>query len=351
MGGAEFHATLLTSLFVPARSELEAAHYTHATELYAAVGANLLNPHLEAIHVLLEAREPEACRELPALVAKVARVPVLATGKLHCAPVAKQPRYADFFRYASSELRERVVILANTDVVFDGTLGLIAPSHFDRGDRGFVLSVQPSPLNGLYKRRFGGECVATNRCTLGDYNGFNHGGDSFDAYIFRAPLPQSLDLASVGHFMNMLGAENLAAHALERSGVSLSNPCLFVKAFHWHCTAKTHRGAGRVDKGRAGLYGIMPCWECAGLRAETAPRLAELCAAGRLADLEDKNLRHLFRLPGSNRICCPRGHACDQAEIFRAWLGNRSSLPLCRTAQDTMCVMTWGGEARHVVRR
>jgi len=191
-----------------------------------------------------------------------------------CAPVL---RYKDLFRAANHLPQGTMAIVANADVVFDASLRLLWPDALRATPTVFVLSVQPPEGNGYrgqYVDMIGERCpserLPVNRCTRDGVCP----GCSWDVYVFAAPLPAALDLTALNVHMNVLGAENLVSertcrvfgtrkkksrlsedciapsgslralcsrqvgNALEAAGIMLINPCLHIKAQHWHCEAK-----------------------------------------------------------------------------------------------------------------
>jgi len=360
---------LLTSLFVP-----QGSSSPHTLELFAALMVNLGNPYINKVHVLLETNSTADCDRLPALIASYggnltgaghdSNIHIVGTdysvdsslgnassewaGKLTCIPTPRQPTYTDFFRYANNRLSDMTVLLANTDVVFDESLELIEPA-FKLWKHAYVLSVSPPPYGGAYLRAFGRECQTEPRCTIGAFDGWKWGGESADAFVFR-PRLQGLNLTSMRHVMNIEGAENRVMYQLEaKAGLELSNPCLHVHAFHWHCVGGSmHHEAQRLDRQLDGqsLGQVAPCWDCHGVRMpKGAAPLSQLCKQGQVQNLTDNELKPLFRFPQLTRLCCSKpGRGCD-AELLARW--RAQSLPLCRQPGDLDCVVTRGGSHLH----
>eukprot|EP00408_Alexandrium_pacificum_P027052 CAMPEP_0171208864 /NCGR_PEP_ID=MMETSP0790-20130122/28304_1 /TAXON_ID=2925 /ORGANISM="Alexandrium catenella, Strain OF101" /LENGTH=480 /DNA_ID=CAMNT_0011674465 /DNA_START=64 /DNA_END=1502 /DNA_ORIENTATION=- len=210
--------TLLTSLYMDASGLSQG----HTDELVSAFIVNLANPNIWSVHVLFESNTSggaNACGRLPRLLREHSFASSLYEPHAHkitCVPVRQQPTYGDFFRYASSSLANHDVILANTDIVFDRTLALL--KHPVDLNVAHVLSVLSPPYNGQYKQIFGKECQITNRCEIPVWSASTSTGGSWDAYIFRAPLPHSFNFTDLDFVMNINGAENLAGFQLETQG-------------------------------------------------------------------------------------------------------------------------------------
>jgi len=350
--GVPTGAVLLTSLFINDallndQNTFEKGHYR---ELLAAVGTNLMNPHFQEVHVLLEGG-PGACARLPLLLlaavgSRVAAASSPHLGKLNCTEEQGQPKYGDMFKFAHEHLQDRLVVLSNTDVVFDETLGHIDPAHFEKHrNTMFVLSVRSpnhtAASQELYRCALGRGCHEDIRCTLGTYDGWKFGGKSWDAYVFRAPLPPGLNFSRLDFFMNQNGAENVAAFELESAGMSVSNPCYWVHAFHWHCSAKMHHGEAFMSKSRQSEQKVTPCWNCGGALREGHVPFQELCKGGDLQQLTVARFAKLFRFPREVRLCCGRDRKCDQQELLRLWEkdGHEKALPMCRQPSDTSCIV------------
>jgi len=353
---------LLTSLFIP-----DFTASLHTIELFTSLLINIFNPHIGQVHVLLESVTDE-CEWFPELLTKFLPAAPWTNetlAKIVCVPVDSQPTYADLFRYANSKLAERLVLLANTDVAFDQSLGLIIPEAFTSGHHGLVLSVHAPPYGEKYKEVVGSDCAAEPRCVVGRVGspsgwGATATGTSWDAYLFRAPFLVvagngsglgALNLSHVESEMNRIGAENNAAFELEVSlGLNLTNPCLHVKASHYHCIGgKMHRGGRRehVDGGeRRSLGGVIPCWDCPGVRRPPGAAASErLCAAGSTLPLSPERLGRDFPQAGAQTfMCCGAADGCEDNLMARAWAG---SLQLCRAEGDTDCIISHGEDLAH----
>ena len=61
-------------------------------------------------------------------------------------------------------------------------------------------------------------------------------GNCHDSYVFRTPLPPSLQNITRFRFGGLWGSERVFIHALRQHGISLTNPCMFMKTHHVHCS-------------------------------------------------------------------------------------------------------------------
>lgn len=325
--------TLLTSFFY------NEAH-GHWAELAGALHVNLHNPFFAEVHVLMESPGGSECDNIQDKISEALDGEELsadARKRLICVPMSAQPTYADFFEYANSKLAGRVVVLANTDVAFDDTLGLIDSQAFSSGEVGYVISVQPPPYSAEYRALFGTECNSATRCTSGKFDGWEYGGNSWDVYVFHSPL-QGMDTNYLNHFMNSLGGENRAAYQVEKAAkVPLSNPCKHIHAFHWHCSGgDMHAVNHRVDadSGEHAVDNIMPCWDCPGMRLpEGKAPLKDLCAKGSRQGLASTPLQVDVKKPECTFACLSASDATVTG--------------LCEGSDDVDCLISECGMAPH----
>lgn len=220
---------LLTSLFLPSPG----TENGHIKEILAAFSVNVENPRIASAHVLLESY-PGGCSLLKENMENATGRAVKHMKKVVCTQVHEQPTYHDFFHYANDHMHKVHVLLSNADVVFDETLSLIAPLSTGLGH---IISVKSPPYEGDFADIFKSECKSVrnkDRCIPRTM--------SWDTYIFVPPLPNKLEEYDLRFPMNIINAENFAGMALKVSGVNLTNPCMHVNAFHWHCFAgKMHK--------------------------------------------------------------------------------------------------------------
>jgi len=226
---------LLVSLFHPTGPQMTNPHFR---ELFAATGVNLQNPHFSEVHVLFESPSP-MCAALPGLLRK--HVPDLKSGdlsKLRCVDIQKRPTYADLFGYANENLTQKVVALANTDIVFDETIGLVDGPELSNGNGAFVLGVHIPKRQGLYRKVFGRECdrtssvEPTSHCYMGKVDGEPHEsmGSSWDVFVFASPMPRpkmGRGVAGLDIFTSAMHAENAAAYAMQVSLSPFPDPLSF----------------------------------------------------------------------------------------------------------------------------
>lgn len=215
-------------------------------ELDAALVANL--DVFQAVHVLHEGNTSATI----AFKVRIAEFPQLASAPDHtllASPRAAQPTYRELIEYAAA--LNGPVVIANSDVVFDTTLGVCARALFANRMLAYVFPTS-MPATPRYEALTGARpCFTPSLCwAWGDKSNPVHWwqpGWSYDGMMFMAPLTMTelsaaLDKLSPKLTQNTESSETHAAAALRRANRLLRNPCLFVRTEHWHCLGeKRHR--------------------------------------------------------------------------------------------------------------
>jgi hypothetical protein len=347
---------LLTTSFVPSSTY----HNPHVHEMYMVLWMNAMSEVFYQVHVITESDCGELLGQLERCADEIASTAVanesligweMMKEKFVCVPsrTGRQPNYGDFFEYANKSLAGNMVLLANGDIVFDETLRRIAPERIMTGEIAFVLGVRKPAQHGSYKAIFGTECGApavADQCSVGPWQGTKaaSAGQSWDAYIFAAPLPSGFPYSNEDVHMNIYGAEHVAAYAFEKSGIKLYNPCEHIHAFHWHCQGhKMHNWINNVwtdtvdHSPHRSVSGIFPCWYCPAITMPSgSAKREELCRSGKEEWLP--GLAHTFNLNAVTvKVCCARPGACNYMQL--QWL------PACKDPDDVNCVI-WENIAR-----
>ncbi len=191
------------------------------------------------------------------------------------------------------------------------------------------------------------------RCVLGRWDGGAWGreyaGDSWDAVVLSVPLPPAVDPRRLAFPTHVLGAENrLGYELIRRGGLQLHNPCLHVRAEHWHCHGAKGHGRFKTDvkvlpQTGESIFDLYPCWDCPGVQlpAHRVPRAA-LCTAGHECSLGPRRRTILKRSRHAGqpvKLCCqPRRFVACMRDFF-----NASAPPhmfkLCESPTDVGCVL------------
>lgn len=196
-------------------------------ELFETVVANLRNPHIDTVCLLLEVHQDQ---EQPALPTH---------DKLRTIVMSEQPLYSQIINHANTQFSDHIVILQNTDIEWDNTttgkLQALAPGTV------FALSRHPHP-----RARTEPKCSERQQCE--DYNG------SHDAFAFISPLPQSL-MKELQFRQNLWGAENRVIYELKAAGLVVLNPCKSIITTHYHCSRKRSTPQQRINREKGDRYG------------------------------------------------------------------------------------------------
>lgn len=167
-------------------------------EFLTCLRRNRDNPHIARIHVFAENEggfwRDEAGRE---------KVTVVEHGRY--------ASFADFFDYAARNLAGEVVAIANSDIHFDESLGLLR--DVDLTDRVLALTRHNSApylawYGAVWERNYGSQ----------------------DVWIIRSPLRSFTTAAMPGWF----GCDGLLAREFQQAGFRVLNPSIDIKTWHIH---------------------------------------------------------------------------------------------------------------------
>ena len=244
----EIEVVLLTSFWVQ-----KASVPAHEIEVKGAILANLKNPYISEIHVVLEGTtQGFGCDDLITELRGFAKSNVKGSGaQLKCTPWGDgQPTYYDLFTFSKQDnFMEKIIVLFNADMVFDNSIAalryldpssmvVIATSGLDRSRTPYDILLHFEKFTGLSFNSVVSRCYEDETSRT-----------SWDAYAFH---PKSLDIfeedftdvkSGETFHMNRNGAENAALEAVSRHSAILqfSQICDHVKMWHFHTTAKMHK--------------------------------------------------------------------------------------------------------------
>ena len=236
----------------------------HRSEVEAAIVLNIANEHISAVHVAFEASEGYRCGHVErrfSLLLRKARL--TKRGEFNCENhFSRALSYYDMFATAKgleTDENDRVVILANADMVFDSSIRHLAKLHPDIlaviSTRGFG-PLGPRKFQNVYRRLHEKPVQTTiNRCY--DLSSGEGGGcrGSWDAFAFRpSRLTLSYDAfldekTQAPFVMHQNGAEPAALNALMiKSKFSEARQlCDHVKMWHLHSENKTHYNSSELS--------------------------------------------------------------------------------------------------------
>ena len=193
-------------------------HAGRRNELSECLLRNLANEQLSEVHLFLE----DGAR------------PRIDDPKLRFVSHDRRATYSELFDYANAHLAGRRVILANADIYFGADLARLA--RYDL--TGKLLCVSRWDVHADGSASF-----------------FEH-GESQDAWVFDAPLPQ---IACDFH-LGLPGCDNRLAWEAAHAGLELENPARSLRAYHLHTShvrryREEHRIRGNTRSVHAGYLG------------------------------------------------------------------------------------------------
>jgi hypothetical protein len=163
-------------------------------EYISCIEKNLSNKFINKIHVFIDDPNTELN---------------IKSDKLNIIRVNKRNTYSDFFNYANFNLQGKKVILANTDIFFDETLGELENFKFDN----IVLAL-----------------------TRWDYNTITKKSDLYyvdmsqDSWVFETPI----HVSGADFCLGKPGCDNRISYLLHDSGYDVRNPSMQIKSHHVH---------------------------------------------------------------------------------------------------------------------
>lgn len=124
----------------------------------------------------------------------------------------KQPLYSDFFEYSNEKLKDKIVMITNSDI--------------------YLESSDNDKLNNFVKNEKNIFCL-----TRHEYDDSKPLIDNFcnshDSFIFHSPLNVEI-IEKSNFYQNILGAENVINYLLGKNNYKLYNPCFQFKIKHLH---------------------------------------------------------------------------------------------------------------------
>ena len=221
----------------------------HHRECESALVLNSVSNIFHTVVVLLQSKHSDGCTIFLSRMNEIrGKISIPFTALLRCVNYSWQPSYFDMFQFSIQELRKGIVVLANTDMVFDSSilslrnlgwneLNVIATSGFSKNSPIYLQSRYVNLTTYVVRD-------VVNRC----YNETIQQRTSWDAFVFRS---QSLRLTSKQfqdrksgrqYLMNQNGAEAAALAAIVASNrhVNVCQVCDSVKMWHFHTQEKTH---------------------------------------------------------------------------------------------------------------
>jgi hypothetical protein len=190
-------------------------------DIAGALERNLANSEIDKVHALIEDRDfyEKLGTHGPEIESRIRSL-------LSCAKVMTPGRrmlFSDYFGYANEHLDGSIAVVANADIYFDKTIGLLRKT--DLTDTLVCLSKYEGTPPKLWRSY-----------------------DSQDAWAFRPPLR-----VEAGFELGRPGCDNALAHLAAQTGLKTINPCLSVFAYHLDKRSRKRRR----DEPVAGPYKLV----------------------------------------------------------------------------------------------
>lgn len=137
-------------------------------------------------------------------------------------PGARRLSFADLFGLAAERFPAQTCVVANSDIAFDGSIGLAAA----------ILAESPGPTL-LAISRWDDDTAPSmeGRVDPSDWTFYSH---SQDAWVFVAG---GLPAFEAGFVLGMPSCENRLAYEAAAAGISVANPALSIRLHHHHASA------------------------------------------------------------------------------------------------------------------
>lgn len=123
----------------------------------------------------------------------------------------KQPTYKDFFLYGNENLKEKIIMISNSDIYLNKINNSLIEYIKDQNTV-FCLTRYENEIDKPLIDKFEG---------------------SHDSFIFKSPIHPDV-IKNSDFVQNKLGSENLIIYLLYRNKYQLLNPCFQFKIIHNH---------------------------------------------------------------------------------------------------------------------
>ena len=178
---------------------------TRMNELLESLERNIANEDINEIHVFVEEDSRDISQKLILYSERFSEKysKLLKHEKVIAVERGKRTFFSEYFDYANKNLIDKVVVIANSDIYFDHTIGLLKDADLE----GVFICL--AKYEGIPPK-------------LWDPN------ISQDVWAFSTPI-RVLD----SHFTNGCpGCDNVLAYFAHSAGMQVINPCLSIIAYH-----------------------------------------------------------------------------------------------------------------------
>lgn len=201
-------------------------------ETLVVLQANILNPFIEKVIILAEGKEDFG--------------PVynlIQAEKIQIVPFGKRFTPGEAFEYLNKqqELKGKIIISANSDIMFD--LSLVNLRHFNVNKKSFWAISRRRSLFDVRPRYIHSH---PDMC-------FRYLG-SHDAFIFMPPVDPLTIRNTIDIYLGQWGYENRIIHGFQAAGYETHNPCFHINAIHYTTKEYPKQDETRVNEGgRSGI--------------------------------------------------------------------------------------------------
>jgi adenylate kinase family enzyme len=180
---------------------------------------NLESPFIKKIHLFIEDEYSLS------ILNNIIKNNIVYNNKIIIIKFNKQPMYSDFFNYSFNNLKEEIVMIANSDIYLDKCDNYLLNKYIQQKNNVFSLT------------RYENE---NDKPLIDNYIG------SHDAYIFKSPLNN--DISTRSNFtQNNWGSENLVNSLIINNNYTVLNPCFQIKIIHNHETQYRNEDRKRIN--------------------------------------------------------------------------------------------------------
>lgn len=182
-----------------------------SNELLSAFIKNFESPFVEKIHLFID--DNESLEKLNNIIKKSDKVKIIEVGK--------KPKYSDFFKYISENLKDDICMITNADIyLYDCPLNLIQLLKDNKN--AYALTRHEYDMSHPLIDHFGG---------------------SHDCYIFNSKfLNNDLENEDINLHQNLPGIETHIIKYFFDQGFKIFNPCTQIKIVHLHKTNLRNHG-------------------------------------------------------------------------------------------------------------
>jgi hypothetical protein len=174
-------------------------------EFITALSNNLSCDYFEKIHLFIDDKYSESI--LDTIIKKENKV-----NKVTKIFLKKQPTYQDFLKYANDNLKNKIVMVSNSDI------------YLSKCDNNLIEKCICQKNNIFALTRFENE---NYKPLIDKYQG------SHDSFIFKSPINYNI-IEQSNFVQNVWGSENVLIWLFHKHNYKILNPCNQIKIIHVH---------------------------------------------------------------------------------------------------------------------